>query len=245
MLAVFVLILALCLQLCESSVQNSQLRKRNLNAKAASAGHEAVFHQQASEAKEEIESVVPAQSNGYFDYFIPGIFSSSTDQKQEIKAPVDDSKRVKLATCTISGYQAVLIAPALLENLGMLESNSKRIKNIQIVMAAVKMRSLVPDQVIDLSKKTPFAYKSTKDCSELILPTTDTYIVGSITFLLNSVDHREDRADILNQVNSVDFNTVTLSNSYMKRNLKWKGFLMSVPRKSVDLKFCFILLRLL
>ena len=142
MLAVFVLILALCLQLCESSVQSSQLRKRNANAKAASAGHEAVFHQQAaSEAKEEIGSVVHSQSNGYFDYFIPGFFSSSIDdQKQEIKAPVDDSERVKLATCTISGYQAVLIAPVLLENLGMLKSNSKRIKNIQIVMAAVKMR---------------------------------------------------------------------------------------------------------
>lgn len=195
MLVINVLFLALCLHVCDAS--NSQLRKRNVGSKPAldeSYGEVVDEPGQMSLLADEKEE--PSQS-GYFDSLftfaasVSGItkaLSEADTSKILFKAPRDDSEAVTLATRTISGYEAVLLAPALLEHREHLRSALTSIKTAETVIAAFKLRSLVPKIVIDSQPKKYFdewnSEYSYKEEAEELAPTTSTKVLNDLLVTL-------------------------------------------------------------
>ena len=68
-------------------------------------------------------------------------------------------------TGAITTAKAVSLAPTLLDQLAGLEESLEAIQTSQMVMAAIKMRSLVPDYTVDIPKKTG-TVSSSEDDSE-------------------------------------------------------------------------------
>lgn len=193
MLVINALVLALCLLVCEAS--NSQLRKRNVGPKPAldESGSE-VVDEPAQMSLLNDENEEPPQS-GYFDSLftfaasVSGIAKSLGEaDTSNFKAPRDDSEAVTLATRTISGYEAVLLAPALLEHREHLQSALTSIKTAETVIAAFKLHSLVPNLVIDSQPKKYFdewnSEYSYKEEAEELTPTTSKMILNDLLVTL-------------------------------------------------------------
>ena len=197
MLVINVLFLALCLLVCDAS--NSQLRKRNVGSKPAALDEfcSEIVDEPAQTSLLKDENEEPSQS-GYFDFLfsfavsVSGITTAvgeaDVPSKIVFKAPRDDSEAVTLATRTISGYEAVLLAPALLEHRDHLRSALARIKTAETVIAAFKLRSLVPKLVIDSQPKKYFdewnSEYSYKEEAEELAPTTSTKILNDLLVTL-------------------------------------------------------------
>ena len=60
-----------------------------------------------------------------------------------------ESKTIKLASGPIPASEALALLPQLLVHFNVIESANTKIKTTEIVVAALKMRSLVPDYIID------------------------------------------------------------------------------------------------
>lgn len=195
MRAINVLIVALFLQFCETSTQtNCQLRKRNCSKASEDA---ATRQNEANSVQEEKGSI--AAPSGYLDW----IFSNSIEQEQEFKTPGDDSSPVKLATRTISGYEAIILAPALTENKDMLETNLRRIKTIETLMAAAKMKSFITNNNLIKLDEKPITYSNIFEFeeNERFVPDSNNFIADSIANLIKKLP-KQVQTDTLNQINN-------------------------------------------
>ena len=202
MRAINVLIIALFLQFCETSTQtNCQLRKRN----CSKSSEDATKQIEASSVQEEKESIV--SPSGYLDW----IFSNLIEQEQEFKTPGDDSFPVKLATRTISGYEAIILAPALTQNKDMLATNLRRIKTIETLMAAAKMKSFITNNNLIKLDEQPITYSNIFEFeeNERFVPDSNNLMADSIANLIKKLP-KQVQTDTLNQINNLDFDRISL-----------------------------------
>ena len=219
MISLFALILVLLI--CEgesifratSSTAESQLRRRNSKSNSIEAN---TMQREMNKIQEEKDSFIDPQPTpqpaGFFDFMASEVFACLTDRTEqidEVKEPLDDSKPVKLATRTISGYEAVLLAPALLENSKILANNFRRIETIETLIAAAKIKSLVPDQVVKLDWEPESVPAFRIEENEGSAPDSSEFIAESIVYLIKTLK-KDAQNDTLNQINSLNFSLVTL-----------------------------------
>ena len=212
-----------------SSTAESQLRRRNFNSNSIEVD---TTQREMNKIQEEDDSFIALQSTpqpaGFFDFMASEVFACLTDrteQLEEAKEPMDDSKPVKLATRTISGYEAVLLAPALLENSKMLANNFRRIETIETLIAAAKIKSLVPDQVVKLdwepeSYVPAFRFEENEGSA----PDSSEFIAESIAYLIKTLK-KDSQNDTLNQINNLNFSLVTLDEFIFEKKSEIAGIL--------------------
>ena len=216
MISLLALIIVLCIfeggsLLCKaSSIANSQLRRRSFDSKTIK---DDVMQPEVNQIQEEQESFIKSQSTpqqtpqstGFFDLSVKGIFNSCLNGlKRKTKEPAEYYDPVKLATRTISGREADLLAPELFKNLEMTELRRKRIQINEIIIAALKIRSLMPNMPVkDPQNSGKF---SIDESSNMALSATTFHIFNSIDLLIKTLpeDHQH-QFDVSKQVFGFDF----------------------------------------
>ena len=168
---------------------------------------------EVNQIQEEQESFIKSQSTpqqtpqsaGFFDLSVKGIFNGFLNgQDGKFEKPVEDSESVKLATRTISGHEAVLIAPELFKNLEMSESRRKRIQINEIIIAAVKIRSLIPNMLVkDPQNSGKF---SIDESANIAVSATTFHVFNSIDLLIKTLpEEHQNQFDVSKQVFGFDF----------------------------------------
>ena len=191
-----------------SSTTNSQLRRRNVNPKSVKFDfiQPKVIGIQEEQEGSIMSQPIPQQEPqlaGFFDLSVTGIFNGFLNgQDGKFEKPVDNSEAVKLATRTISGDEAVLLAPALIENLEMMESHLKKIQINEIIIAAIKIKSLIPK----MSIKDPqnFGKFSVCEHSNIALPSSCFHLSESLIYLINKLP-KDSQSDAVTQIFDFDF----------------------------------------
>ena len=225
MISLLALTLVLCIFdggsiLCEaSSISNSQSRRRNFDSKPKVD----TAQREAKEIKEGQDGYTMSQqtlqqepqSAGYYDFLIAAIFGGVSTEQKEIKEPVKVSAPVpvKLATCTISGNDAVLLAPALFKNLDMMVSNLKKIHINEITITAIKFKSLEPNLDIEIPSSPCTVYVD--EFSNMTLNATIFHVFDSINLLIKKLPD-DAQFDVVKQVFGFDLEGRKTLNEFIK-----------------------------
>ena len=163
-------------------------------------GEKSTIENVASEVKSEskdTEDLLPSapQQPNFFGSLVSGI-------REYLKTPRDDSLPVQIGGRTISGYEAVLLAPALIELHPKLSAALDSIDINENMISAIRLRSLVPDYVIDAAELTA---KRKMVYSHYRLPTSRERIIDLLDRNLDSFVVTQNIA-ALNQIGNFDFN---------------------------------------
>ena len=255
MISLLALILVLCIFeggsiLCDaSSISNSQLRRRNVVSKSIVADK---MKREVIDIQVEGESLIipqPAahptpQPAGLFDLLVSSVFACLPEYFSEIQIPEDDNKPLKLATCTISGDEAVLLAPSLFENLEMMESRLKRIQINEVIVAAIKIKSLIPKMSVKVLQNS--GKFSIDESSDIAVSATTFHVFNSIDLLIKTLpEEHQNQFDVSKQVFGFDFEGSKTLDEFIneKESEIALNLLKNVPLKFHVSKNCFTVLR--
>ena len=191
--------------------------------------------------QEEDDSFIALQSTpqpaGFFDFMASEVFACLTDrteQPEEVKEPMDDSKPVKLATNHFRLRNSFTCTRPL-ENSKMLANNFRRIETIETLIAAAKIKSLVPDQVVKLDWEPESVPAFRFEENEGSAPDSSRFIAESIAYLIKTLK-KDAQNDTLNQINNLNFSLVTLDEFILKRKSEIAGILDECSAEFVRLK---------
>ena len=179
----------------------------------------------------ESDSAKPSQTD-YFDSLFTSAVSKTVQQAFGATGSAqEDPELIKLATRTISVDEAVLLVPVLFEYYHFLKSALENIEIIEIVVAAIKLRSLVPDGLIEIelnSKRCLQDWKmnntNAKAAQSLTLSTSNSLITNSIKAMLKTLSE-ESKERALNEILGFNFISCSLIDFVAAKEAEITGIL--------------------